>query len=347
MTEDGITKVEYMPLELSTLRVNTNPDFDVYLFNESQGRYVLYRKRATGFGESYRRRLIENHVAKLHIPVADRALLQIYVVNNLASIVSDEEMSTDEKARVIYQAACGRVRVVLENPEIGDNVRRSRNVVQNVVKFIMTDTNAIRGLMSGLSFDYEVYTHSVNVCTYAVSLALKSGINELAELSELGLGMLLHDCGKSKVPVEILKKPGKLTREEFSIVRQHPIWGYEILKTIGGVSKEVLQVALYHHERADGNGYPEGRALADIPLWPRLCSAADVFDALTTRRSYKDAIRPFEAMKIMCNQMGTQLDPDLLVRMILLLGPKDSKVDTDTEVERYARMEYDHIQILK
>ena len=123
--------------------------------------------------------------------------------------------------------------------------------------------------------------------------------------------------------MEILKKPGKLTPEEFGIVRQHPAWGYEILKTVGGVSKQVLEVVLYHHERADGNGYPEGRSLVDTPLWSRLCSAADVFDALTTRRSYKDAIRPFEAMKIMCNQMGTQLDPDLLMCMILLFGPKD------------------------
>ena len=122
---------------------------------------------------------------------------------------------------------------------------------------------------------------------------------------------MLHDVGKIGVPEEILSKPGKLTDEEFEIVKKHPEMGYEILKPISDF-EPILEGVLHHHENPDGSGYPHGLAGDAIPLFAGVLHVVDVFDALTSRRSYRDAFSTEKALSIIRSEAGTKLNAELV-----------------------------------
>lgn len=129
---------------------------------------------------------------------------------------------------------------------------------------------------------------------------------------------LLHDVGKIGIPEEILNKPGRLTDEEFELIKQHPEMGYEILKPLSSF-QSVLNGVLYHHENHDGSGYPRGLTGEQIPLEARIIHVVDVFDALTSRRSYRDAYPVEEAVAILREESGTNLDPQTVEAFLRVL----------------------------
>jgi len=128
-----------------------------------------------------------------------------------------------------------------------------------------------------------------------------------AELEQLEWAGLLHDVGKIGVPEEILNKPGKLTDEEFEVIKRHPTMGYEILKPIKSF-QAILDGVLYHHENPDGSGYPEGLVGEQTPLTARIIHVVDVFDALTSNRSYRGKFPILRALEILREEAGTKLD---------------------------------------
>lgn len=144
--------------------------------------------------------------------------------------------------------------------------------------------------------------HTERVTAYALSLAERIGLNDL-ERAALKRGAILHDVGKIGVPDDILRKPGPLTPEEFDRIRQHPIQGVTILEPLQSV-RDALPVIRWHHERMDGSGYPDGLTGDQIPVMVRIMTIADVYDALTTRRPYHEALSPEEGMRILREGAG-------------------------------------------
>jgi len=144
--------------------------------------------------------------------------------------------------------------------------------------------------------------HTERVTAYALSLAERIGLNDL-ERAALKRGAILHDVGKIGVPDDILRKPGPLTPEEFDRIRQHPIQGVTILEPLQSV-RDALPVIRWHHERMDGSGYPDGLTGEQIPVMVRIMTIADVYDALTTRRPYHEALSPEEGMRILREGAG-------------------------------------------
>ena len=130
--------------------------------------------------------------------------------------------------------------------------------------------------------DGELYYHSVAVAKITIQLLISLNFKD-ANIIDTGVGAILHDAGKLYVPKEILYKPGKLVDDEFSIIKKHPIQGYEVLKDTG-ISEDSLNVIRWHHEKLDGSGYPDG--LTDIPMNVQLVTVADIFSAMTERRCY-------------------------------------------------------------
>ncbi|MCP4091891.1 MAG: HD-GYP domain-containing protein [Planctomycetes bacterium] len=151
--------------------------------------------------------------------------------------------------------------------------------------------------------------HSQRVAVFAVELAEKIGFDE-DRLETLRLGALLHDIGKVAVPDNVLLKPGFLNDEEFAIMKRHPMAGDRILAAIPGL-RDMADIARSHHEKWDGSGYPLGVAGDSIPLEGRICSIADAYDALTTKRSYKSAMPLEQALDIIEKDAGTHFDPEL------------------------------------
>jgi HD-GYP domain-containing protein (c-di-GMP phosphodiesterase class II) len=153
------------------------------------------------------------------------------------------------------------------------------------------------------SADEYTYVHSVAVCALMVSLGRQLGLND-AQCREAGLAGMLHDLGKAVMPQDILNKPGKLTPEEFDIIKQHPRRGYELLLTHGQTEGGITDVCLHHHERVDGSGYPDRLSGDQISLVARMGAVCDVYDAVTSDRPYKAGWDPAHALSQMATWQG-------------------------------------------
>lgn len=159
--------------------------------------------------------------------------------------------------------------------------------------------------------DREAVGHSQRVAAYTVRLAQEMGVTHPEELEQLRRAALLHDIGKANIPDTILLKPGRLTSQEWRIIRSHPILGYRMLRRIPCFAK-AAELAYCHHERWDGTGYPRGLRGEEIPLAARLFAVADVFDALTSDRPYRTALTFEQAAAEIARGRGTHFDPKVV-----------------------------------
>ena len=165
----------------------------------------------------------------------------------------------------------------------------------------------------------DTYTegHSERVSLYCVQLARALGMNE-EEIESLRLIALMHDIGKIGIPDSVLNKHGRLSEEEFALMKQHPVIGGEIIKDISMIP-DIFIGARYHHERYDGKGYPEGLKGENIPYIARIIAVADAYDAMTSDRVYRSALTEEQVMSELENGVGTQFDPVISRLLIELL----------------------------
>jgi len=168
-------------------------------------------------------------------------------------------------------------------------------------------------------FDEYTYTHSINVSILSVLLGKHQGLDKTTLLN-LGLAGLLHDVGKAKIDGDILNKPGKLTESEFQAMKAHPLEGFNILKDQVGLDPEILRAVVEHHERYDGSGYPQGLKWTAIDRFSRIVSVVDVYDALTSRRVYKNAMAPAKALSLMFQMRSLQFPADDIDNFIRCIG---------------------------
>lgn len=158
--------------------------------------------------------------------------------------------------------------------------------------------------------DLETGNHTKRLNLYSEFLANKLGCSKKF-CEEIGRVASLHDVGKIGIDRSILKKPGKLTEEEFKIIKEHPEIGYEIIKK-SGVSKMAENIARYHHEKWDGSGYPFKLRGLEIPLEARIVSVVDVYDALRQKRIYKDGYTHEKSLEMIREKSGKSFDPDIV-----------------------------------
>jgi len=168
-------------------------------------------------------------------------------------------------------------------------------LVEEISSSMQRNAGALLGLVRLKTHDDYTFMHSVAVCTLMVVLARRMGLAE-AQVREAGLAGLLHDMGKAKVPLEVLNKPGKLTAEEYQLIKGHPRLGHEMLRESGVASAMALDVCLHHHERPDGQGYPEGLSGEAFSLLARMGAVCDVYDAITSNRPYKEGWLPADSI---------------------------------------------------
>jgi HD-GYP domain-containing protein (c-di-GMP phosphodiesterase class II) len=298
---------EFLTIPLHTLRLGTTTDFEMYLPGPPGKPPVLYRGRSLPFHEEDMERLSAHRVENVLVPLSDSGAYRLYVESNLGQILSDTAVPLEERCTVLYSSAQSLVKSVLEDPRSGTILERSGAVVGHMVGFLYREKRSFHHLMRLTSFDYYTYTHSVNVFVFSTGLAQRLGYPE-AEVQEFGQGGLLHDLGKSQIDPEIVNFKGKLSDEQFRIMKQHPGFGHQLLLEQGEVSQVILDVTRHHHEKLNGRGYPDGLAAAEISRWARIATIADIFDALSTRRSYKSAMNSFESLRLMKDLMAEEID---------------------------------------
>ncbi|MBI4830389.1 MAG: HD-GYP domain-containing protein, partial [Candidatus Lindowbacteria bacterium] len=316
-------KAVFCPILLQSLRVNTITNFDIYMKRSERNRkerYVLYRKRNIPFTEYNRKNLFEHGAEILFIDVSDRKEYQVYLEKNLDAIIADKSVPMEEKSKIAYTCTTGLVEDLLRNPRSGEHVKRSREVISNLVNYLLDESQAFFGLMATTSFDYYTYTHSVNVAVFGIALAHRLGCYGREEINTIGSGLIVHDIGKSLIDQRILNKRGTLNKSEWAIVKEHPENGVRLLRSSPNVNEDSLAIVAGHHEKLDGSGYPRGLRGDAVHPYARLAAVADIFDALTTKRPYKLAERSFPALQIMRGEMGNGLDQELFREFVMLLG---------------------------
>lgn len=197
-------------------------------------------------------------------------------------------------------------------------IKNCMEMVSGICCSLSRDQEALISLARLKSKDEYTYLHSVTVCALMVALARQLGLNE-SEQREAGLAGMLHDIGKVNMPDEILNKPGALSETEFATMQTHPQAGYEILSNTIGIPEVVLDVCLHHHERVDGRGYPHGLKGGCISLYARMAAICDVYDAITSRRAYKDAWDAAGSLSQMATWTG-HFDPAIFQAFVKVVG---------------------------
>lgn len=300
----------FFPVPTASLCVDTIADFDLYIMSHPGESPVLYRARDLPFDEEDRRRLEAGAVRTLYVQSAQEREFRRYVENNLKVILADNRIPLPERTEVLYGSAMQVVKDILDDPRAGEVLPRSRRMVENAVEFMFHEPTALQNMLKVTSYDYYTFTHSVNVFVFSLSLARRMGYTE-GEVLQFGCGTLLHDIGKCMIDPEIVNFPGKLTPEMFAEVKLHPVHGYTLLKSQGMRDGIDLDIVRHHHEKLTGKGYPDGLQGSDISPVVRISTAADIFDALTTRRSYREALKSFDALALMKAEMSRDLDGEV------------------------------------
>lgn len=229
----------------------------------------------------------------------------------------------DEVARALKLCSRSREAVVAMFSDarmgLAIETEQAAALVEEISDSVLRHPNALISLARLKSADEYTYMHSVAVCALMIALARQLGLAE-AQVREAGLAGLLHDVGKMAIPDEVLNKPGKLTDSEFTIVRNHPEAGGQILRDSGNVSALVLDVCLHHHEKVDGSGYPHRLTGDQISLFAKMGAVCDVYDAITSDRPYKKGWDPAESIRRMAEWSKGHFDEAVFQAFVKSVG---------------------------
>jgi HD-GYP domain-containing protein (c-di-GMP phosphodiesterase class II) len=186
-------------------------------------------------------------------------------------------------------------------------ISQVKELAEEMIEQILSKKQVMIELVDIKSMDNYTYQHSVNVAVLSVVLGIHLQLNR-GELYELTIGAILHDTGKMFIPTEIIKKPGKLTDEEYEIVKEHSLRGYEHLKKSPEISGLSRIIAKQHHEKVNGNGYPNSLVGDEINKLSKIVAITDVYDALTSDRPYRLAMSPNDALEYIMGGSGSEFD---------------------------------------
>ena len=238
------------------------------------------------------------------------------------------------KAREAERKTRNVIQTIMTDVRLGRSVDTSaaKEVVGELTESIVRNPDAMMCLSMLKEADEYTALHSLRVCILAVAFGRELGY-PIDRLEQLGTGALLHDLGKLRIPLDILNKPGRLTTEEYDVIKSHVPLGVQVLEqSKGGITDTAIDVARYHHERIDGSGYVSGRGKEDIPEFGRIGGIVDCYDAITSDRIYKKGISAYDALKKMYEWRDSAFDGVLVEKFIQCMGiyPIGSLVEMNT-----------------
>lgn len=224
-----------------------------------------------------------------------------------------------EQARKLCSEAKGQVKLMFDEVRMGKAIDTDARdcLVNEIATLVDSNSAAILSVARMKTHDDYTYMHSVAVSALMLSLAKQLKLDEnLTKLA--GVGGLMHDLGKAFMPVHILTKPGKLTDDEYAIMKKHPAAGAKMLQN-GNAEAEVIDIALHHHEKIDGSGYPHGLKQEEISVLARMAAICDVYDAVTSNRPYKNPWDPSISIRNMAGWEG-HFDKHIFNAFVKTLG---------------------------
>lgn len=238
------------------------------------------------------------------------------------------------RAKKIEQKTRNVIYTIMDDARLGRSIDTSaaKEVVGELTESIVRNPDAMTCLTMLKEQDEYTALHSLRVCILAVAFGRELGFS-IDQLEQLGTGALLHDLGKLKIPSKILNKPGRLTREEFDIIKSHVPIGVQILEdSKGGIHEASVNVVRYHHERVDGSGYTSGASGKSLPEFGMIGGIVDCYDAITSDRVYRKGISAYDALKKMYEWRDSAFDAGMVEKFIQCMGiyPIGSLVEMNT-----------------
>ena len=303
-------KIKLSHISLKALELGHIYKYPIY-YKKDDGIYTKLIQKDTMFNTDIQKQIENLNIIDVFVKYEDHDKYEKDTQNYLKKIINDKNVPTSLKSEILHEMAADVINDLLNGELSAKKIDQASDIVSDTVGLILSDKTTIKAMLKVTSHDYYTYTHSVNVSTYALGFGEYLNLSE-ENLKVIGMAGVMHDVGKRKIPSEIINKNGKLTNEEFYLMKSHPTFGVEILKELGETNQLLLDIVEQHHEKIDGSGYPKGLKKNDIHIIAQIMSIADIFDALTTKRSYKDAMKSFEAFNIMHNHMKKELNPKLL-----------------------------------
>lgn len=251
-------------------------------------------------------KLTQNYINKLK----ELNVLYVYVEDDRLDDVNVE----DEKLTELKQATIKSMSNIVKSLYGCDDnqFKQSLSAVDDLISYIVEIGDVDKSLYDIKTYDNYTYVHSLDTCIMATFLGMTSGLSEY-DLKELGVGAILHDIGKTKIPLSIINKHGKLTEDEFSEIKKHTIYGGEMLRKNISIPDSVISVAEQHHERVDGTGYPYGLVGGQISKFAKIACLCDVYDAVSNDRCYRKKFNPNDAYELILAQSGSSFEPIIVL----------------------------------
>lgn len=322
----GHISTGFSPVKVSLFSPETSIPCDIYFPGIEGPKELLAMKkllyRGKPFTQDYHDYLAGEGIAFLYINSEDQEKFDSYVRTNMEQTLRSSDAPAETKTQALFGNAENIVRKVFRERPTAANIHQGRHLARSFADHVSKEKVAIDSLLSTFSKDYDTLTHSVQVGLLSMSFCAYLGWGA-DDTADLGLGALFHDIGKGVISDEILNKPSKLDHEEFDLIKRHTIMGYHQLRNTGLLSSAQLAVVLHHHEAMDGSGYFRLHG-EKIHKYARVVRITDCFDALTTNRPYKEALSPFQALRVLENEMKPTFDLHLLKAFVNFLAMREN-----------------------
>lgn len=310
---------EYIPVSPSLLFSETSGRFRIFL---KQGdRFVLYTDRGDSFSSEKKKKLYDLDVTRVYMPAEDKPKFDEYFSEHFGQALFNEDISAEERSKTFYEASLHMVEKIFQDELPSsfseEDVRPIREMTKTAVHFLR-DEAICDQLGKLITYDFTIFHHSVNVFVLSMILLIRYEADQ-ALMEETGVGAILHDVGKAKLPKKLLESPDEFDVEELALYRQHPEMGLELCKNLD-LGQSVLDVIGLHHEVYDGTGFPRGLKGEELPLNVRIISAVNEYDTLVGGNMHGKNMLPFQALSFMSREMEDSFDQDIVVALVRVLG---------------------------
>jgi HD-GYP domain-containing protein (c-di-GMP phosphodiesterase class II) len=286
----------------------------------SEDLFRLYCAAHIHFSEEHRARLVAHGLKFVYIPMAFQDRFRQQTEAQIERTAEDPSVAISVKSEIVYETSVELMNELLAEPNLASTSPRLEKVSRAVTTLVLNDPTAFSHLFTASHHDFYTATHMVNVGTWMVPLAYAMGHHDVDELSHICQAGLLHDIGKTYISPELLNKTGKLTDEDWAILRRHPELGCTHLEQYERIHPLILTITRQHHERMDGTGYPDGITGDQMHPISKICAVVDSFDAMTAFRPFKQrTLSVNEALDILIKETPQKYDPAVMEAWIAML----------------------------
>ena len=301
---NGATEKKSFPV--SQILDGSVTDFDLFL--SVKGEVILYAAPGYVWTRDETTSLMAHGWNEFQVNSAQAALVGMYL--QLARLpLIDREQAPAKRINSIKDLAAAFTECLYSGEVTEAAVCHGERISCAIVECILESPSSIKEISNLMEHDQYTFYHSARVAVFATAMSFTMGVTDEKHLQRIAMGGLFHDVGKKDVPLAVINKAGALDQAEWQLMRAHPSRGHETLGA-AGLSLETMEIVLHHHERMNGSGYPDGLQQSGIMTEVQIAAVADIYDALTSSRSYQKRRTRYEALDLMKHKLlGADIAP--------------------------------------